>query len=158
MQKKLKTLDVVLGSLNVQVDRQGRIGVQDLETLVSRCREINKCSPTQALLILRCFGNILVDVEPSERTPKALDFWKFLEDSECELNPSHYNCLLKVHLENEHTFSPADFLSWMESKGVAANRITFQNLIVKFCQTGDCLLYTSPSPRDRQKSRMPSSA
>ena len=25
-------------------------------------------------------------------------------------------------------------------------------------QTEDCLLYTSPSPRDRQKSRMPSSA
>ena len=25
-------------------------------------------------------------------------------------------------------------------------------------QTGTCLLYTSPSPRDRQKSRMPSSA
>ena len=24
--------------------------------------------------------------------------------------------------------------------------------------TGTCLLYTSPSPRDRQKSRMPSSA
>ena len=29
-----------------------------------------------------------------------------------------------------------------------------------FCQQQDlaCLLYTSPSPRDRQKSRMPSSA
>ena len=25
-------------------------------------------------------------------------------------------------------------------------------------KVGDCLLYTSPSPRDRQKSRMPSSA
>ena len=25
-------------------------------------------------------------------------------------------------------------------------------------QTGDCLLYTSPSPRDRTRSRMPSSA
>ena len=25
-------------------------------------------------------------------------------------------------------------------------------------KTGSCLLYTSPSPRDRQKSRMPSSA
>ena len=25
-------------------------------------------------------------------------------------------------------------------------------------QVDDCLLYTSPSPRDRQKSRMPSSA
>ena len=27
-----------------------------------------------------------------------------------------------------------------------------------FVLRGDCLLYTSPSPRDRQKSRMPSSA
>ena len=27
-----------------------------------------------------------------------------------------------------------------------------------FGRTGTCLLYTSPSPRDRQKSRMPSSA
>ena len=28
----------------------------------------------------------------------------------------------------------------------------------EFAQPGNCLLYTSPSPRDRQKSRMPSSA
>ena len=28
----------------------------------------------------------------------------------------------------------------------------------KFKTTNTCLLYTSPSPRDRQKSRMPSSA
>ena len=28
----------------------------------------------------------------------------------------------------------------------------------KFLVTTACLLYTSPSPRDRQKSRMPSSA
>ena len=27
-----------------------------------------------------------------------------------------------------------------------------------YVQNGNCLLYTSPSPRDRQKSRMPSSA
>ena len=27
-----------------------------------------------------------------------------------------------------------------------------------FCHSNICLLYTSPSPRDRQKSRMPSSA
>ena len=29
---------------------------------------------------------------------------------------------------------------------------------MKMAQEEDCLLYTSPSPRDRQKSRMPSSA
>ena len=32
------------------------------------------------------------------------------------------------------------------------------NLIVAIGFILDCLLYTSPSPRDRQKSRMPSSA
>ena len=30
--------------------------------------------------------------------------------------------------------------------------------VLNFDQRKDCLLYTSPSPRDRQKSRMPSSA
>ena len=41
-----------------------------------------------------------------------------------------------VYLPNEEAFSMACHLTW--------------------CTT--CLLYTSPSPRDRQKSRMPSSA
>ena len=36
-------------------------------------------------------------------------------------------------------------------------RVFFSNLGRK-CIISDCLLYTSPSPRDRQKSRMPSSA
>ena len=35
----------------------------------------------------------------------------------------------------------------------------YQGLKPEYCsQCKDCLLYTSPSPRDRQKSRMPSSA
>ena len=31
-------------------------------------------------------------------------------------------------------------------------------IIINFQRVNSCLLYTSPSPRDRQKSRMPSSA
>ena len=34
----------------------------------------------------------------------------------------------------------------------------FVNFTTDFDNTNYCLLYTSPSPRDRQKSRMPSSA
>ena len=34
----------------------------------------------------------------------------------------------------------------------------FKTMIMKKNVCGSCLLYTSPSPRDRQKSRMPSSA
>ena len=46
---------------------------------------------------------------------------------------------------NVVSISPAQ----VEAQGQAA---TMHN------QWGDCLLYTSPSPRDRQKARMPSSA
>ena len=40
------------------------------------------------------------------------------------------------------------------------NSSQFPNLVkfINELQSKDCLLYTSPSPRDRQKSRMPSSA
>ena len=34
----------------------------------------------------------------------------------------------------------------------------FANFVNSMGDVGACLLYTSPSPRDRQKSRMPSSA
>ena len=35
---------------------------------------------------------------------------------------------------------------------------TLEDYLFKFGLTEDCLLYTSPSPRDRVRSRMPSSA
>ena len=35
---------------------------------------------------------------------------------------------------------------------------TTNNATVNFTLCGDCLLYTSPSPRDKRQSRMPSSA
>ena len=37
-------------------------------------------------------------------------------------------------------------------------KITTDNGLVGWGECYTCLLYTSPSPRDRQKSRMPSSA
>ena len=43
--------------------------------------------------------------------------------------------------------------TWMVGNAMAASRSGHTATLLK-----DCLLYTSPSPRDRQKSRMPSSA
>ena len=49
----------------------------------------------------------------------------------------------------------SDLFVSMKSFGI--NPIYNQEYIYS-AQDSDCLLYTSPSPRDRQKSRMPSSA
>lgn len=50
---------------------------------------------------------------------------------------SHYNALLRVYLENEHPFSPTEFLTDLESKGIEPNRVTYQRLIARYCQQGD---------------------
>ena len=47
--------------------------------------------------------------------------------------------------------------SLLHCESIVSNGIFFYNQYFPF-KTGTCLLYTSPSPRDRQKSRMPSSA
>ena len=48
-------------------------------------------------------------------------------------------------------------VDWVRSKRDAV-WILDTNKEVTLSRFTDCLLYTSPSPRDRQKSRMPSSA
>ena len=51
-------------------------------------------------------------------------------------------------------------ISWLEvNKRLVLNGSNAQRLeLSKMVQYSDCLLYTSPSPRDRTRSRMPSSA
>ena len=48
----------------------------------------------------------------------------------------------------------------VSEKNIDWEKLRVENLIPEFGKelSSDCLLYTSPSPRDRQKSRMPSSA
>ena len=53
---------------------------------------------------------------------------------------------------------PADWLHAPNLKALAKSSTCFTNTYTASPLCAPCLLYTSPSPRDRQKSRMPSSA
>ena len=59
------------------------------------------------------------------------------------------------YLQHQVFFCPHDF-SWAIKN--AFKRIKPNAIILAELELWPCLLYTSPSPRDRQKSRMPSSA
>ena len=59
---------------------------------------------------------------------------------------------------NKKNFRPTKSGAGMTRAGVKAYRRANPGSKLKTAVTGNCLLYTSPSPRDRQKSRMPSSA
>ena len=57
-------------------------------------------------------------------------------------------------IEGGHQLEKLEFaLAIAQTKGDEKKSIVLRKKIVEFC-----LLYTSPSPRDREKSRMPSSA
>ena len=70
----------------------------------------------------------------------------FIEDDEAPtpLTPEEREAVLRDLAQTR------EFKLVLEPRGILG--ITF------VCEDCDCLLYTSPSPRDRQKSRMPSSA
>ena len=70
-------------------------------------------------------------------------------------------CFFYADTEDELLDTLDEILARLESVGLfaAAHKCTFfSREIVRRGKVYSCLLYTSPSPRDRQKSRMPSSA
>ena len=56
----------------------------------------------------------------------------------------------------EHHYNLGGMATWFKRKGGHIMDISLHGFPCGMIKT--CLLYTSPSPRDRQKSRMPSSA
>lgn len=77
------------------------------------------------------------DELPETRTKLVQEIWNTLNKLNVPMDISHYNALLRVYLENEHQFSPTEFLSELESKGIEPNRVTYQRLIAMYCQSGD---------------------
>ena len=77
--------------------------------------------------------------EPSKSypVPKHFATWS-------NLNPVSYVSMYAASIEDPESFwgEQGQRLEWMKP----------------YTKVKNCLLYTSPSPRDRQKSRMPSSA
>ena len=71
---------------------------------------------------------------------------------------THLFLTLRLRFPQRHIFK-AIKLSVSKDKGADGEVSQFGALATSLAATiGTCLLYTSPSPRDRQKSRMPSSA
>ena len=62
--------------------------------------------------------------------------------------------VLNEDLEKEFFFSQWEY----SNRKICIVKIICDDGIVGWGEAYGCLLYTSPSPRDRQKSRMPSSA
>ena len=81
---------------------------------------------------------------------------EFLEQAGDKPVITAVNDRILVPTENGESKVQFSFVKWEQVKKIDIVKEDFD--IGKYEQDKDCLLYTSPSPRDRQKSRMPSSA
>lgn len=135
--KPTQNVDKYLKRLDQDVRRSGRISRHDIEEVLEEIRQQRSATSSQSLLVIRCCGNLVPEELPEVRTALVQEIWKTLNSLNVPMDISHYNALLRVYLENEHSFSPADFLSDLETKGVEPNRVTYQRLIARYCQQGD---------------------
>ncbi len=127
-------LDRELHNINLKVQRTGRILPVEVDKLFGLVKVTKQCSSNQALLLLRCCGSIVPDSRMSDRQKMIEEMWTFFEKNNIAMDTSHYNACLKVYIENEHDFNPTDYLSDMEKRGVEPNRVTYQHMVVKYCQ------------------------
>ncbi|XP_044519217.1 leucine-rich PPR motif-containing protein, mitochondrial [Gracilinanus agilis] len=135
--KQLNQFDWALTKLDNSVRRTGRITKTLLQNIFHDiCRSGNPSS-NLALLLLRSCGSLLPELRRSERTEFVHSIWNKLQQLGVTYDISHYNALLKVYLQNQHKFSPTDFLAKMEEANIQPNRVTYQRLIAAYCNEGD---------------------
>lgn len=132
-----QSLDNSLKKIDQDVRRSGRISRRDIEEVLEEIRHTKTATSSQSLLVIRCCGNLVPEELPETRTKLVQEIWNTFNKLNVPLDISHYNALLRVYLENEHEFSPVEFLAELENKGIEPNRVTYQRLISRYCQIGD---------------------
>ncbi|CAG7724718.1 unnamed protein product [Allacma fusca] len=130
-------VDRSLSHIDQEIKRTGRINRKEIEEILGDIREIKEATSSQSLMILRCCGELVPGESPENRTKLVQEVWKTMESLNVPVDISHYNALLKVYLENEHNFIPAEFLQELSDRGIEPNRVTYQRLIAHFCQKGN---------------------
>lgn len=111
-----------------QIKQQSKLGVTSkpyicIEKLSSNILHLESATTTQSLLLIRCCGNLVAEEPQHLRTKLVQDVWKMFESFGVAFDISHYNALLRVYLENEHSFNPMKFLETLELKNVQPNRV-----------------------------------
>ncbi|XP_061847320.1 leucine-rich PPR motif-containing protein, mitochondrial isoform X2 [Colius striatus] len=129
--------DWALNRLDNSVRKTGRIPKVLLLRIFDEICKTGCPGSNQTLLLLRSCGALLPEVLSPERTELAHMIWDKMKELGAVYDTSHYNALLKVYLQNEHKFSPTEFLARMEEANVQPNRVTYQRLIAAYCDQGD---------------------
>lgn len=135
--KNKSGLEPLLESMDWEIRRSGRVTKRHVDELFNGIKVTKDLTSSQALLVIRCCGELLTEEMPEKRTLLVKNIWSVLSDIGVPMDISHYNALLRVYIENEYQFSPAEFLEELTNKGLQPNNVTYQRLMWRYCQQGD---------------------
>ncbi|KAM0735572.1 Leucine-rich PPR motif-containing protein, mitochondrial [Formica fusca] len=110
-QSSVDDIDHKLMSLCDDV-KKGRVSADSLKEVIKLCDETGYQLPHDTgLLLLKCCGNLLSDVETTERQYLADQVWRLAKKNSEGLTLEYYNTLLDVHMENSISVDPKEFLA-----------------------------------------------
>ena len=120
--------------------------------------KIFKCSPRSLMRWVERYkkdGNVDIHYRKPVAYKVKKEYVKFLLD---ELQKNKTSTLQELNEKLKDKFKGFDLSTTQIFRVIKDNNISLKLTRIRHEPTMRCLLYTSPSPRDRQKSRMPSSA
>ena len=82
-------------------------------------------------------GELMPNEIPENRTILVDAIWQTMDDLSIAKDIRHFNALLKVYLENEHTFNPIGLLKSINADGVQPDNETYRLVLHYYCQRGD---------------------
>ncbi|KAL7302489.1 hypothetical protein TKK_0005133 [Trichogramma kaykai] len=129
-------MDKKFKDLNYELKKYGRIKKLSVQDILQDSKESENLSSLQGLFLLQCCSELIDDKSPEVKIQLAEEIWSTLHKLGTPIDVSHYNALLTLYLENDHEFSPLDFLENMIQADTLPNRVTFQRLIAQFCNHG----------------------
>jgi len=122
--------------MDLEMRKFGRIMPHELNQVIKLIHETKYISATHAQMLLICCGSVSTDESKETRRNRLNELVPLLH-SVLKLDISHFNAILKAHLENGAKVDISSFLGEMESNGISPNRVTYQHLIGLYCMEGN---------------------
>ncbi|XP_043490324.1 leucine-rich PPR motif-containing protein, mitochondrial-like isoform X2 [Polistes fuscatus] len=91
----------------------------------------NTLSSDIGLMLLKCCGNSLPNVDLPTRQKLTSQVWNLLQKKGCQITLEHYNCLLTIYAQNLESINPHEFLDKITIKPDQSIYCSLLNLISK---------------------------
>lgn len=130
-------LDQLLERLDGEAHRRGRLNPGLVRGAMRKAAiELPTINSTQALLLIRCTGSLLISELPRQRQQVLDHMMKIFKEKNVSFDVTHYNSYMRVSLQNNSFFDPMKIFDEMKKFNIQPNLTSFRLLIECYAKQG----------------------